>query len=120
VTEGKVLVVQLARLGDMVQTWPLLRRLRHQDPGLHLDLLSDHRSRLCTPWDRTWITSGRLTWPACRRYRRVILPGPMTGCGIWRRVWRSGTTTWCTISTFPAFLFCLRTWREEKSGDTGR
>jgi ADP-heptose:LPS heptosyltransferase len=41
VTEGKVLVVQLARLGDMVQTWPLLRRLRHQDPGRRLDLLAD-------------------------------------------------------------------------------
>jgi ADP-heptose:LPS heptosyltransferase len=39
--EGKVLVVQLARLGDMVQTWPLLRRLRHQDPGRSLDLLAD-------------------------------------------------------------------------------
>jgi ADP-heptose:LPS heptosyltransferase len=43
VTEGKVLVVQLARLGDLVQTWPLLRRLRHQEPGRHLDLLADRR-----------------------------------------------------------------------------
>jgi ADP-heptose:LPS heptosyltransferase len=41
VTEGKVLVVQLARLGDLVQTWPLLRLLRHQDPGRPLDLLAD-------------------------------------------------------------------------------
>lgn len=41
--EGKVLVVQLARLGDLVQTWPLLRRLRHQDPGLCLELLMDNR-----------------------------------------------------------------------------
>jgi ADP-heptose:LPS heptosyltransferase len=41
VTEGKVLVVQLARLGDLVQTWPPLRRLRHQDPGRHVDLLAD-------------------------------------------------------------------------------
>lgn len=40
-TEGKVLVVQLARLGDLVQTWPLLRRLRHQDPARPLDLLGD-------------------------------------------------------------------------------
>jgi len=39
--EGKVLVVQLARLGDLVQTWPLLRRLRHQGPGQSLDLLAD-------------------------------------------------------------------------------
>ena len=39
--EGKVLVVQLARLGDLVQTWPLIRRLRHQNPGRHLDLLAD-------------------------------------------------------------------------------
>ena len=44
-TEGKVLVVQLARLGDLVQTWPLLRRLRHQDPGRALDLLSDSSLR---------------------------------------------------------------------------
>lgn len=41
-TEGRVLVVQLARLGDLVQTWPLLRRLRHQGPGRHLDLLADN------------------------------------------------------------------------------
>lgn len=40
-TEGKVLVVQLARLGDLVQTWPLLRRLRHQEPGRQVDLLAD-------------------------------------------------------------------------------
>jgi ADP-heptose:LPS heptosyltransferase len=39
--EGRVLVVQLARLGDLVQTWPLLRRLRHHDPGLRLELLMD-------------------------------------------------------------------------------
>jgi ADP-heptose:LPS heptosyltransferase len=43
VTEGRVLVVQLARLGDLVQTWPLLRRLRHQYPGCRLDLLTDSR-----------------------------------------------------------------------------
>jgi ADP-heptose:LPS heptosyltransferase len=38
---GKVLVVQLARLGDLVQTWPLLNRLHHQNPGRPLDLLAD-------------------------------------------------------------------------------
>ena len=43
--EGKVLVVQLARLGDLVQTWPLLRRLRHQDPGWQLEILTDSRLR---------------------------------------------------------------------------
>jgi ADP-heptose:LPS heptosyltransferase len=43
--EGRVLVVQLARLGDLVQTWPLLRRLRHQDPGRQLELLTDSRLR---------------------------------------------------------------------------
>jgi ADP-heptose:LPS heptosyltransferase len=37
------LVVQLARLGDLVQTWPLLRRLRHQYPGLRLELMTDSR-----------------------------------------------------------------------------
>lgn len=39
--EGRVLVVQLARLGDLVQTWPLLRRLRHHDPGRCLEVLMD-------------------------------------------------------------------------------
>jgi ADP-heptose:LPS heptosyltransferase len=43
VTGGKVLVVQLARLGDLVQTWPLLRRLRHEEPGWQLDILADHQ-----------------------------------------------------------------------------
>ena len=43
--EGKVLVVQLARLGDLVQTWPLLHRLRHQDPGRQVELLTDSRLR---------------------------------------------------------------------------
>jgi ADP-heptose:LPS heptosyltransferase len=37
--------MQLARLGDMVQTWPLLRRLRHQDPGRSLELLADRPLR---------------------------------------------------------------------------
>jgi ADP-heptose:LPS heptosyltransferase len=58
VTEGRVLVVQLARLGDQVQTWPLLRRLRHQDPGLVLELLADSRLTalhpLGPPLDRVW------------------------------------------------------------------
>jgi ADP-heptose:LPS heptosyltransferase len=58
VTEGRVLVVQLARLGDQVQTWPLLRRLRHQDPGLGLELLADSRLTalhpLGPPLDRVW------------------------------------------------------------------
>ncbi|MGQ9687690.1 MAG: glycosyltransferase family 9 protein [Desulfobaccales bacterium] len=39
--EGRVLVVQLARLGDLVQTWPLLRRLGHQEVGPAPDLLAD-------------------------------------------------------------------------------
>ncbi len=47
--EGKVLVVQLARLGDQVQTWPLLRRMRHQDPGRRVDLLSDSRLKALHP-----------------------------------------------------------------------
>lgn len=41
--EGKVLVVQLARLGDLVQTWPLLDRLRRHDPGRNLEMLMDSR-----------------------------------------------------------------------------
>ncbi len=38
---GNLLVMQLARLGDLVQTWPLLRRLRHAYPDARLALLSD-------------------------------------------------------------------------------
>jgi ADP-heptose:LPS heptosyltransferase len=56
--EGKVLVVQLARLGDLVQTWPLLRRLRHQNPGRQLGLLADQPLRalhtLGPDLDRVW------------------------------------------------------------------
>jgi ADP-heptose:LPS heptosyltransferase len=38
-----ILVLQLARLGDLVQTWPLLTRLRQAYPGARLTLLTDHR-----------------------------------------------------------------------------
>jgi ADP-heptose:LPS heptosyltransferase len=50
VTEGQILVVQLARLGDVVQTWPLLRRLRRQDPGCLPDLLADHSLEALHSW----------------------------------------------------------------------
>jgi len=56
--EGKVLVVQLARLGDLVQTWPLVRRLRHHDPGRRLEVLLDNRLQalqgLGPAVDRVW------------------------------------------------------------------
>ncbi|RJR35884.1 MAG: glycosyltransferase family 9 protein [Deltaproteobacteria bacterium] len=38
-----LLILQLARLGDLVQTWPLLTRLRQAYPGARLTLLTDHR-----------------------------------------------------------------------------
>ncbi|MBI4795234.1 MAG: glycosyltransferase family 9 protein, partial [Deltaproteobacteria bacterium] len=38
-----ILILQLARLGDLVQTWPLLTRLRQAYPGARLTLLTDHR-----------------------------------------------------------------------------
>ncbi|RJR45776.1 MAG: glycosyltransferase family 9 protein [Deltaproteobacteria bacterium] len=38
-----ILVLQLARLGDLVQTWPLLSRLRRAYPGARLSLLTDRR-----------------------------------------------------------------------------
>ncbi|MFZ5452852.1 MAG: glycosyltransferase family 9 protein [Thermodesulfobacteriota bacterium] len=38
-----ILVLQLARLGDLVQTWPLLTHLRLTYPGARLTLLTDHR-----------------------------------------------------------------------------
>lgn len=37
----RILVLQLARLGDLVQTWPLLRQLRQAYPEAHLFLLAD-------------------------------------------------------------------------------
>jgi len=40
---GNILVIQLARLGDLVQTWPLLTRLRQAYPGARLTLLTDRR-----------------------------------------------------------------------------
>ncbi|MDI6853208.1 MAG: glycosyltransferase family 9 protein [Deltaproteobacteria bacterium] len=42
-TPRHVLVIQLARLGDLVQTWPLLRQLRRAYPGAQLSLLSDEK-----------------------------------------------------------------------------
>ena len=48
--EGKVLVVQLARLGDLVQTWPLLRRLCRRDPGRLPDLLADKPLEAIQAW----------------------------------------------------------------------
>ena len=43
VSPQNILVLQLARLGDLVQTWPLLTRLRQAHPGARLTLLTDHR-----------------------------------------------------------------------------
>ncbi len=68
-TEGRVLVVQLARLGDVVQTWPLLWRLRRQDPGRQLDLAADsplaELHALGPEVDRLWeLDLGRLTFLA--------------------------------------------------------
>ncbi len=45
----KILVMQLARLGDLVQTWPLLRRLRHLAPEARVELLCDSRWRELAP-----------------------------------------------------------------------
>ena len=40
-TPRRLLIIQLARLGDLVQTWPLIRQLRQAYPHLHLSLLAD-------------------------------------------------------------------------------
>jgi ADP-heptose:LPS heptosyltransferase len=39
----QILVLQLARFGDLIQTWPLLTRLRQVYPGARLTLLTDQR-----------------------------------------------------------------------------
>ncbi|MFW6113141.1 MAG: glycosyltransferase family 9 protein [Thermodesulfobacteriota bacterium] len=94
--EGKVLVVQLARLGDLVQTWPLLRRLRHHDPGRGLEVLMDSRLRalqnLGPDVDRVWGLDlaglpflARQDFP--KAYERVKrLAGKISGRG-YRRVY---------------------------------
>jgi len=43
VKEPRFLVMQLARLGDLVQSWPLLRRLRWFHPGAGVGVLCDRR-----------------------------------------------------------------------------
>ena len=54
----RILVMQLARLGDLVQTWPLIRRLRHSYPGARISLLADQRLQelqaLGPPVDEFW------------------------------------------------------------------
>ncbi|MCL6621124.1 MAG: glycosyltransferase family 9 protein [Syntrophobacterales bacterium] len=40
-TPERVLVLQLARLGDLVQTWPLVRRLKAAWPGARLELVCE-------------------------------------------------------------------------------
>jgi len=45
----KILVMQLARMGDLVQTWPLLRRLQHIAPKARVELLCDSRWRELAP-----------------------------------------------------------------------
>jgi ADP-heptose:LPS heptosyltransferase len=37
----RILIIQLARLGDLVQTWPLLKQLRQAYPRTQISLLSD-------------------------------------------------------------------------------
>jgi|GEM_PF-301886 ADP-heptose:LPS heptosyltransferase len=39
----QILVLQLARFGDLLQTWPLLTRLRLAYPGARLTLITDQR-----------------------------------------------------------------------------
>jgi len=49
-TPKRVLVLQLARLGDLVQTWPLLRRLRAGGPQARLELVCDAGLAALTAW----------------------------------------------------------------------
>lgn len=44
-TPRRILIIQLARLGDVVQTWPLIKRLRRGHPQARLNLLVDQACR---------------------------------------------------------------------------
>jgi ADP-heptose:LPS heptosyltransferase len=44
-TPQRLLIIQLARLGDLVQTWPLIRQLQQAYPLTHLSLLTDESLR---------------------------------------------------------------------------
>ncbi len=44
-TPRRLLIIQLARLGDLVQTWPLLKQLRQAHPKARLHLLCDQACR---------------------------------------------------------------------------
>jgi ADP-heptose:LPS heptosyltransferase len=54
----RLLVLQLARLGDLVQTWPLLRQVRLTFPGARVELLADRRlqglRQVGPPVDEWW------------------------------------------------------------------
>ena len=52
----KILVIQLARLGDIYQTWPALRALKRTHPGAEIHLLTRAKfSKAAPPFvDRLW------------------------------------------------------------------
>ena len=63
----KILVLQLARLGDIYQTWPVLRALKRQNPTAELHLLTREKFALAAKSaaagakivDRHWLMSSK-------------------------------------------------------------
>jgi ADP-heptose:LPS heptosyltransferase len=59
----KILVLQLARLGDIYQTWPVLRALKRANPGAEIHLLTRSKFAAAAPKDgvlsRHWLLDTR-------------------------------------------------------------
>lgn len=59
----KILILQLARLGDIYQTWPVLNALKRQNPGVEIHMLTRAKFAPAAPkgdlLDKNWILDTR-------------------------------------------------------------
>ena len=59
----KILIIQLARLGDIYQTWPVVRALSRQHPGAQIDMLTRKKFTAATQGlvelEKTWVLDSR-------------------------------------------------------------
>ncbi len=62
----KILVLQLARLGDIYQSWPTLNALKRSNPGSEVHLLTRSAFSSAAPWfvDRHW----------CLEMKKILRP----------------------------------------------
>ncbi len=68
----KILVIQLARLGDIFQTWPALRALKKANPEVQIDVLC--RSRFSAAFDGLDVISERIILPSQDVMRPMLEP----------------------------------------------